>query len=177
MTSERMVRGSTATLILCTFALFSGCGADEKKEYAVPDSLCGVKVSARLLSPLLPPGKTVKQENKDPLLDHGSIHCNVMVDGKTVFIASQTWQDRGDAMSMAIVQPELEPETLNGSAYFQYSEKGAVKRVDCRAPKKPDEDLYAIPRIPGPQKPDVADVKAFTKNYAKGVAQSDQCRR
>ncbi|MEU3329373.1 hypothetical protein ACH4LN_31290 [Streptomyces albus] len=177
MTSERTVRRGTVALILCTVVLSSGCGTDEKKEYSVPDSLCGVQVSARLLAPLLPPGKSVKLERKDPLLNHGSIHCNVMVDGKTVFIASQTWQDRGDAMSMAIVQPELEPETLNGSAYFQYSEKGAVKRVDCRAPKKPDEDLFAIPRIPGPQKPDVADVKAFTKNYAKGVAQSDQCRR
>ncbi|CAL9416132.1 hypothetical protein [Streptomyces albus] len=178
MTSERTVRGSTVALVLCAAALSAGCGNDEEKEYAVPDSLCGVKVSARLLSPLLPPGKSVKLDRKDTLLNHGNIHCNVIVDGKTVFIATQTWRDRGNsALSMAMIQPEMEPEMLHGGWHFQYSAKGAAMRVDCRTPKKPGRDLFAIPRIPGPQKPDVADVKAFTKNYAKGVAQSDQCRR
>lgn len=80
-------------------------------------------------------------------------------------------------MSMAMLEPEMEPEMLNGGWHFQYSEKGAAMRVDCRAPKKPGEDLFAIPRIPGPQTPDVADVKAFTKHYAKRVAASPLCSR
>ncbi|MFI8852443.1 hypothetical protein ACIGW3_19960 [Streptomyces sp. NPDC053499] len=174
MCSSRAV----TVLVLFGAVLAAGCGEGEKQRYAAPDSLCGVTVSARLLDPLLPPGDSLRTELDDTLPDHGIIDCNVLVDGKVVLIANQTWRDKNhSALSLATLQPEMEPEDLEGSDDFQYSPKGAAKRVDCPRPAKPEEDLFAITRIPGPQKPDLRAVKAFTENYSKAVAASPQCSR
>lgn len=120
----------------------------------------------------------MKQDFDDPLLNHGNLHCKLSVDKKVVFIGTQTWLEKGHStLALATIQPEMEPEMLDGGPDFQYSQKGAVLRVDCPNPKKKESDLFALTRIPGPQEPDVSDVKAFTKNYSKGVAASRQCSR
>ncbi|MET9861343.1 hypothetical protein ABZY93_18875 [Streptomyces smyrnaeus] len=179
MTSKPMRRPKlVALLVLVGSLLIPGCGGEQKREYAVPGALCGIKVSARLLEPLLPPGKSLRTDLNDTLPDHGIIDCNILVDGEIALIANQTWRDKHhSALSLATLQPEMEPEDLRGDADFQYSRKGAAKRVSCPHPAKPKEDLFALTRIPGPQEPDVSDVKAFAKNYSKGVAASRQCSR
>ncbi|UNZ19851.1 hypothetical protein [Streptomyces sp. 891-h] len=150
----------------------------EKKEYATPNSLCGTPVEARLLDPLLPSGKELSLKKVDVLLNHGIVHCELSVDGDVVFVATQEWRGRGThALSVAELQPELEPENVEGGKDFQYGQQGAAKRVACADPKKKGWDLFAITRIPGPQKPDLRAVKAFTENYSKAVAASPQCSR
>ena len=95
-----------------------------------------------------------------------------------VFVASQEWsaKDR-PALNVARLIPEVVEEDLEGGGHFWFSRKGAALRVDCPNPIKRDDYLYAVPRISGPQDPEVEDVKAFTRNYAKGIAKSKQCNK
>ena len=166
--------GVIAVLALATSSA-TACSPNER-EYETPKSMCGISVTPRLLTPLLPPGKRVQSDFSDPLVNHGALHCKLSVDGKEILITTQEWTEKEeDALSIGDLMPEMEAEDLKGTRDFQYSQNGAALRVNCATPRKPERDLFAITRIPGPQKPDVADVKAFAKNYSKGVQASKQC--
>ncbi|MET3982201.1 hypothetical protein [Streptomyces sp. PvR034] len=74
MSRRRLTTLAAAGLLLA----LAGCG--QGREYAVPDSACGVGVGAAVLEPLLPAGDALRVEPKD--LGQGSARCTLSVDGK-----------------------------------------------------------------------------------------------
>ncbi|MFI5984634.1 hypothetical protein ACIBEA_27630 [Streptomyces sp. NPDC051555] len=71
-------RGLTTLAAVGLLLALAGCGQD--REYAVPDSACGVGVGAAALKPLLPAGDALRVQPED--LGQGSARCTLSVDAK-----------------------------------------------------------------------------------------------
>ncbi|MER6346039.1 hypothetical protein ACWC10_22820 [Streptomyces sp. NPDC001595] len=90
--------GPTVLAGLLAVALV-GCGESRSRDYAVPDRVCGVRVDADALSPLLPAGARLTQSRTDK--GRGSVSCRVSVDDSLVLYLSGDVTDRGtDVVSL-----------------------------------------------------------------------------
>ncbi|MGW6456600.1 hypothetical protein ACWF94_11870 [Streptomyces sp. NPDC055078] len=128
-----------------------------------------------LLTPLLSGGEKIAVSERTPA--QGIWQCEVTVDGKVVLKASQEWWHRGSSLAMvarlnAYVKDGTESE--GGKTYA--SKTGAVGRVACAQPKKPDSVLYAIVGVTSHLKPGESATRDFITNYADAVGSSSpQC--
>ncbi|MEU7024497.1 hypothetical protein ABZ990_28165 [Streptomyces sp. NPDC046203] len=109
-----------------------GAGA---REYAVPDSLCGVGIAPEVLAPALPAGKEISAHPRNGQ-DIGIVRCRLHVDGKSVFSASiERWEKDTSAADVAVTALNADPGGSQSTDHrFVYSTKGAVGRVVCPAP-------------------------------------------
>lgn len=105
---------SHGVLVLLAGVLAAGCGGDgsAEREYAVPDTLCGLQLPQRLYDPLFPPGSG-SPDSSDlsryfPYLDTNE-SCSVSVEGEDVILV-QTWA--ADSFADFLQRPG--PEDLAG---------------------------------------------------------------
>jgi hypothetical protein len=95
-----------AALLLCA-VLVAGCGASKPPP---PKSLCGVKVKASAITPLLPEGEQVTEKReKRPTARN---HCSVSIDGAHYFDVEHDLDSDGYAMSPSFVRKQ--PRTFQG---------------------------------------------------------------
>ncbi|WP_326773847.1 hypothetical protein [Streptomyces sp. NBC_01445] len=154
-------------------ASVAGCSSSApEREYATPKELCGIKVSAGSLEPLLPPGKKIAVE---PTAAVGVKRCRLEVDGKVVF--STSVEKRGadtsarDVATSAIGVNPNDPSADNGR--FIYSKTGAVGRVECSKSAGADSSFWVTARVSDDADP--ADMHRFVKEYATAAAGSGSC--
>lgn len=83
---KRVHRAAAAVLTLLFVGTAAGCATEEKRDYSLPENLCGVPVDKELVDPLFPPGKTVEQQ-AEPLEPPVS-SCRVLVDKRRVLFVS-----------------------------------------------------------------------------------------
>lgn len=138
--------------------------------YATPEDLCGTKVSAAFLEPLLPPGKTIAAR---PASAVSVERCRLLVDGKVVFSSSVEKRAAGaSARDVAESAIGVEPtDTRTGDGRFIYSKAGAVGRVECSG--RPDSSLWVTARTTRPAT--AADMLKLVKEYANSAAGSGVC--
>ncbi|MCX5086530.1 hypothetical protein ACWCRC_28095 [Streptomyces sp. NPDC001940] len=140
--------------------------------YATPEDLCGTKVSAASLEPLLPPGKTIAAR---PASAVGVERCRLLVDGKVVFSSSVEKRAAGasapDVAESAIGVGPTDTRTGTGDGRFIYSKAGAVGRVECSG--RPDSSLWVTARTTRPAT--AADMLKLVKEYANSAAGSGVC--
>jgi hypothetical protein len=154
-------------------ASVAGCSSSAPaREYATPKELCGTKVSAGSLEPLLPPGKKIAAR---PTSAVGVKRCRLEVDGKVVF--STSVEKRGadtsarDVATSAIgVNPN---DTGADGGRFIYSKTGAVGRVECPKSTDADGSFWVTARVLDDADP--ADMHRFVKEYATAAAGSGAC--
>ncbi|MFD3478042.1 hypothetical protein [Streptomyces sp. NPDC058695] len=154
-------------------ASVSACSSSApEREYATPKELCGTKVSAGALEPLLPPGKKIAVE---PTSAVGVKRCRLEVDGKVVFSASVEKRgadtSAGDVATSAIGVDPNDAGADNGR--FIYSKTGAVGRVECSKSAGADSSFWVTARVSDDADP--ADMHRFVKEYATSAAGSGAC--
>jgi hypothetical protein len=73
----------------------TGCGDDSptEREYALPETLCGLDVPKDLYDPLFPPGSDVKVEGFPGLPYLSADRCHVSVDGEEAILADTGGED------------------------------------------------------------------------------------
>ncbi|MFF8833532.1 hypothetical protein [Streptomyces sp. NPDC015131] len=154
-------------------ALTTSCSSPER-EYAVPGDLCGVRVPAKALEPVLPAGK---EATLHPSAIGENKRCRIHVDGKSVFSASiEPWEKDAKAQDVARVTLSVEPsDTLSKDRRYIYSPTGAVGRVECPAPPDSKRSVWATVRVTHDDATE-ADMKNLIEAYAKAVAASGACR-
>ncbi|MET7516266.1 hypothetical protein ABZS88_22840 [Streptomyces sp. NPDC005480] len=154
-------------------ASVAGCSSSEpERAYATPKDLCGTKVSAGSLEPLLAPGKKIAVR---PTSAVGVKRCRFEVDGKVVF--STSVEKRGadtsarDVATSAIgVNPN---DTGADGGRFIYSKTGAVGRVECPKSAGADSSLWVTARTTHPAT--ATDMVKLVKEYANSVARNGGC--
>ncbi|WP_101256078.1 hypothetical protein [Streptomyces barkulensis] len=173
------MRSGSRLAVSAAFVLLLGLGtascSAQEKNYEIPSSLCGTAVSPDLTEPLLPPGEEISTAVSDRA--DGMTRCLVYVDDTQVLTFNIEWWKKGTSPArFASVFPNVEPgdkETEDGR--FIYSGTGAVGKVTCPEPRKPDDDLFVAARVDEPGKPDEAAMKKLIAAYAEAVGKSGEC--
>lgn len=154
-------------------ASVSACSSSApEREYATPKELCGTKVSAGSLEPLLPPGKKISVK---PTSAVGVKRCRLEVDGEVVFSSSveklgADTSARDVATSALGVNPN---DTSADNGRFIYSKTGAVGRVECPKSTGAGSSFWVTARVSDDADP--ADMHRFVKEYATAAAGSGAC--
>ncbi|MGW7266957.1 hypothetical protein [Streptomyces sp. NPDC054842] len=164
----------TAAAVVGGMAL-AGCSQEEKREYALPESLCGAPVRPELLEPLLPPGKKVSTRTETP--NGGTRRCTIAVDGKVALVAGQIWWDKDEGVSdVAAAHAKVSPGTVTGSGTYLYSSTGAVGRASgCETSEHPDQALFTTLQVYAPDRSDKAAMRKLIADYTKSTKKSDAC--
>ncbi|GAA2405828.1 hypothetical protein GCM10010420_37170 [Streptomyces glaucosporus] len=160
-------------------ALLLGLGATacstQERNYTIPEALCGTAISPDLLEPLLPPGDKLSTTLSDRV--EGMKRCLVNVDGKQVLAVGTEWWEKGTSLRVAaltIANVDSDDKETEDGRYL-YSENGAIGKVTCPKPRKPDDDLLVTARVHEPGTPDEAAMKKLIAAYAEAVGKSDEC--
>ncbi|MEU9439476.1 hypothetical protein AB0D42_00820 [Streptomyces sp. NPDC048304] len=163
--------------VLGLTALLAGCGDGAKREYAVPNALCGKVVDAKALATVLPAGKKItSQETRDKFPN--VTQCTLRVDGKDVIAARYDWWDK--ETSPSVVSREFwnvkNGELTKDDRYF-ISETGGVGRVSgCRTTVLPNRTLYAGMELRGSAHKNSQAMKRLIVSYTEALEQSDDCK-
>lgn len=169
-------RAPLIRLVVCGAALLvasvAACSAAPGREYATPGDLCGAKVSAKALEPLLPPGKKISAQ---PTSAVGTKRCRLLVDGNVVFSGSVEKRAPGtQAGDVAASALGVEPtDAHTGDGRFVYSKTGAVGRVECGGSARAESSLWVTVRSTHPAT--AADTLKVVKEYADSVGQGGDC--
>ncbi|MET7484776.1 hypothetical protein [Streptomyces sp. NPDC005538] len=163
----------TGTLL----AFLSGCSDQkEKREYAVPNSLCGIPVDSSTLAPFMPPGRklTVKQDTTNSL---ASI-CEIRVDSRQAVQTEQMWLS--DAPNTAYfvggaASSKLDHQAENGR--FLYSGWEAFgKTHGCTSKKLLGSELFTAFQMHSSNHQDAAAMKKLITAYTKAVEKTSTCK-
>ncbi|HZG05123.1 MAG TPA: hypothetical protein VE546_16395 [Streptomyces sp.] len=152
----------------------TGCGEGEKekREYPIPESLCGVDIDTSLIEPFMPPGKRIYQTEDEA----GTIiwSCEVSVDGEDVFrISRDRWEPGWSTRRFAVRHAYVEPEHEATDKSYVYSDRGAVATVRCTE-QGGDRDLFLVAKA----EENSADEKAMEKfitAYREQFLKGDPC--
>ncbi|WP_410539370.1 hypothetical protein [Streptomyces sp. KL2] len=164
---------SAAAALLLSFGT-AACSAQEKN-YETPSSMCGTAVSPKLTDPLLPAGDKISTAVSDRA--DGMTRCLVYVDDTQVLTFNIEWREKGSPLArFASVFPNVEPgDKKTEDGRYIYSGTGAVGKVACPKPRKPDDDLFVAARVDEPGRPDEAAMKKLIAAYAEAVGKSGEC--
>ncbi|MEW2809805.1 hypothetical protein AB0929_22270 [Streptomyces massasporeus] len=164
---------SVATLTTLIFTL-AGCGGDEKKrEYTVPNNLCGISVDSDTLAPFLPPGRKITVQDKSY---SGAKGCQVTVDNKLIFITNQVWLEEGRTTAFVAARQSLDRTSHSAeSGRFRYSEYEAFGKTRACIDTKYKQELYTIMQASGSKHRDAEAMKRLIISYTKGVEKSAEC--
>lgn len=162
--------------LLSAVLVFSsvGCSQEEKKRnYSVPEQLCGLDVGGKLAEPFMPPGDRVHQAEEG-----GGVsiwHCDISVDDKAVFqMAREWWKPGWSARRFAPSQAYVEPEHEAADESYVYSDEGAVAALRCTEEGN-DWDLFLVARVRDAGVPDEKAMGRFITAYRAEVLKTDPC--
>jgi hypothetical protein len=170
--SPRTLR-TAVPLVAALLLSVSGCGAEEeRREYSVPESLCGLDLGAGLVDPFLPPGKRIHQIEEDDSTDWS---CDVSVDGEDVFQVTWEWWEPGwSTRRFASSQAYVKPEHEAADESYVYSGRGAVTAVRC-AERGQDWDVFLAARVRNEGVSDAEAMEEFIVAYREELMRSDPC--
>ncbi|WP_146046259.1 hypothetical protein [Streptomyces cahuitamycinicus] len=164
---------SAAILTTLTLAI-TGCGrAEQKREYAIPRTLCGTTVNSDALAPFLPTGQKIRVKDNSY---SGAKGCEVIVDRKLIFTTSQVWLDEGNTTAFVAARQALDMTRHSAdSGRFQYSEYEALGKTRGCVDTKYKQELYTIMQASGSKHRDAESMKRLIISYTKQVEKSDEC--
>ncbi|WP_159050380.1 hypothetical protein [Streptomyces cellostaticus] len=179
-TRRRYAGMRLAVVVTATGALLaslSGCSDQkEKRQYAVPHSLCGIPVDSNTLAPFMPPGRklTVKRDTTNSL---ASI-CEIRVDSRQAVQTEQMWLS--DAPNTAYfvggaANSKLDHEAEDGR--FLYSGWEAFgKTHQCTSEKLLNSQLFTAFQMNSSNHQDADAMKQLITAYTKAVEKTDTCK-
>jgi hypothetical protein len=174
--------GIVALFAGCAVILLSGCG--EERNYAVPDELCGVRVSPKAVEPFLPPGEDLKVKEDHYGSNTGVEGCTAYVDGHVVLSSRGEW--RAERLSAKEAASVPGPWPFAGGRYVWW-ERGAATVLACHAPDqdtisrdegKGDARYFALEaQVPKPDKGTPEAMRTFLVEYARAYAKTLPCQK
>ncbi|MFC7638448.1 hypothetical protein ACFQWA_21385 [Streptomyces thermogriseus] len=112
----------------------SSCSG-EKKNYAVPDELCGAQVKPELTEALLPGGDKIKVLNEKSNSSPPYHYCMVYVDGKAELSVEGVWHPTGTTAKQAAEDSLVFNTRPIKGGRFEVVEGTMVTVVDCKNPE------------------------------------------
>ncbi|MER6849425.1 MULTISPECIES: hypothetical protein [Streptomyces] len=163
-------------MMLVVLGCLASCSkADQKQEYRVPKSLCGISVDQGALSQLLPPGKKISFQEKNPVPSRA--RCQVNVDQKAALMSSQEWWEEGtDIVEVAQGIPQLKSAKLTGDGNYLLTGSGAVKKAHCSSADHPGRELFVTVQAYADEVDDSAAMERLITAYTRSVENSAACR-
>ncbi|MFH9088416.1 hypothetical protein [Streptomyces sp. NPDC017673] len=165
-----------AALVLAAGMALAACssgGSQEKRDYAVPSSLCGTAVSPAALEPLLPAGSKITSVKSGP---SGFVRCRLVVD-RQVAVTSIIDQRQSGTRLMNVAystygmrSDKIKKETQN----YIISESLAVGHVSCGELQKEGHELFTVIR----KERGTVDATAMERtitDFTDAVSTSQQC--
>ncbi|MFD7438970.1 hypothetical protein [Streptomyces sp. NPDC059861] len=163
-----LVAAASGTLVGCS-------GSDEAKEYDVPHALCGISADPDVVSDLLPTGRTIKVQEKNPVPSRSN--CQVNVDGKAALIVSQEWWEEGDSIAdVARSVPQLESAKLTDDDFIQSGTGAVMNASSCTSADHPEHTLFTVLEVHADGVDNADATKELITAYTKAVERSDTCR-
>ncbi|GAA3639814.1 hypothetical protein GCM10023079_32340 [Streptomyces chitinivorans] len=167
-------RSAFASLIAVPLLALAGCGESEeqRREYPLPESLCGVSIDTDLVDSFMPPGKRIQQtENEAGLIVWT---CEVSVDGKDVFrISHDNWEPGWSTRRFAVRHAYVKPVHEAADKSYVYSENGAVATVRC-TDQGGDRDLFLVAKA-NENTAGAKGMEKFIVAYRDEFLKSDPC--
>jgi hypothetical protein len=129
-----VIRGrGIVTLGVLAGLLLSGCSKGEKKNYTVPEKLCGAAVAPDLTSALLPPAgdklRVTQSRSGGPAQHH---FCDVLVDGNIELAVKGVWRPSGTTAKQAADKELVFNSRSSDGGRFALSDDKAFTVVDCK---------------------------------------------
>ncbi|MFD7286191.1 hypothetical protein [Streptomyces sp. NPDC059863] len=172
----RRAAGPAALAVVLSIGL-SGCGDGEKKDYAIPTSLCGVPVDPQLLDPLLPPGKKIFVEEGHYAKGVPREGCSILIDGDVWLSLYGEWRKAGftalDAAKDQVVGGGGFNTTPNGDIASWY--RGAATAFPCRNKEWGAYSTVAEAVERDGRKANEEALKKFIAPYSKALAEHLPC--
>ncbi|WP_405795401.1 hypothetical protein [Streptomyces sp. NBC_01506] len=155
----------------------SGCGGGEKKDYAVPASLCGVPVEPELLEPLLPSGEEISVQESGYENEVQRRLCTVTVDGDVSLTVNGEWREAG------FTALEAGEDHVAGGGEFQTSANGSIASwgtivattFPCDNATWQAYSAVAEERVRTGSKASVEALKKFIAPYGEALAKTLPC--
>ncbi|MDQ0940335.1 hypothetical protein [Streptomyces sp. V1I1] len=153
----------------------TACSDSEEREYAVPRSLCGAKVSADLLSPFLPPGSKISVTDTEPF--EGTKRCNISVDDELAVVASREWWKQGERITkVALAHANMKLDKSENSGNYLYSGNGAIGRTEgCSDPAFKGQSMFTAIQVHASDLDDAKSMKGLIADYTESVKKSAEC--
>ncbi|MFF9770432.1 hypothetical protein ACF1GT_28290 [Streptomyces sp. NPDC014636] len=168
---------ATVTVASTLLVTLSGCsGEDEEREYAPPQSLCGIPVDAKALAPFLPPRRklSVKQE----VANGNTARCVVLVDTRLPVQTSEQWlSGNHDTAYFVAGQPNSELSHQADGGRFLYSGNEAFgKTRKCVSKKLLGSELFTAFQVFTSDHRDANAMKQLIVSYTNAVEKTDTCK-
>jgi hypothetical protein len=163
-------------MMLLVLGCLAGCSeADQKQEYRVPKSLCGISIDQGALSQLLPPGRKISFEEKNPVPSRK--RCQLNVDQKAALMSSQEWWEEGtNIVEVAQGIPQLKSAKLTGDGNYLLTGSGAAKKAHCSSVEHPGRDLFVTVQAYADKVDDSVAMERMITAYTRSVENSAACR-
>lgn len=135
-------------MIVATVGASGACGADKpKREYAIPDTLCGLKISKGDYAPIFGAGEKITRDSFDSWGGAGveGRDCNYYIDGNPKVSVLSEWAKENDTAAPSTPAEMIRAHSggksrkYDGAYDVRTWKLGAVAAVDCPRPKG-DED-------------------------------------
>ncbi|WP_159072800.1 hypothetical protein [Streptomyces glaucescens] len=155
-------------------AALSGCGGDEsRRDYAIPENLCGIAVDADDLGQFLPDGEDVTEREKS---GGGTKVCEVVVDDKLALRATQAWVEEGKTTAYFASSQSLEaPEQSADDERFRYSGNEAFGKTGGCVDERNGQELYTAVQAQGSEHSDADAMRRLITAYTSQVEASASC--
>ncbi|MFJ9930851.1 hypothetical protein ACIRU5_33100 [Streptomyces misionensis] len=158
-------------------AALSGCGGgtEEKREYAVPRTLCGIPVDSEALTPFLPGGRTLTTKQK--LSDGWGVRCEVRVDSRLVAQTSLQWlADAPNTTYYVGGQANSKLDHRAEGGRFLYSGwEGFGETRNCTSKKLLGARLFTAFQMYSADHQDAGAMKRLVTEYTNAAEKTDTC--
>lgn len=168
-----LVRAAGLLAVGLTMASCSSGTSEDKREYAIPSSLCGTAVPSSALEPLLPAGKKISFVKSGP---SGFTRCRLVIDGRiAVSSIIEQWESGTTLRNVAYGTYGLASDSVKeeGSRYI-ISDSTAVGHASCSKLQKEGHEIFTMIRKDHGTVDATAMEKAITK-FTDAVSTSKQC--
>ncbi|GAB7104860.1 hypothetical protein JCM4814A_31740 [Streptomyces phaeofaciens JCM 4814] len=172
-TIARKSSAAWATILAAAFLLVACSGEEQKREYALPDTLCGTAVDRDALAPFLPTGSKIAVKDKSY---SGSKGCQVVVDKKLIVTSAQMWMEEGRTTAFVAARQSL--STLDETAEdgrFVYSGNEAFGKTRGCVDTKYKQELYTVIQAEGSEYKDAKAMKRLIISFTEAVEKSAEC--
>ncbi|MFC8275060.1 hypothetical protein ACFUJR_21470 [Streptomyces sp. NPDC057271] len=151
---------------------------EQEREYAVPDSLCGVPVTKDALAPLLPSGKELREQKDPPKATRDG--CKLFVDDQLVLFV-RIWQvnEYPDPMGPKEHVPPVNRKEIEGLPSGQRGALGDERAMISATCAAPDRNIVLEVSVSESFTKDVEkrreDIERFTKSFTNDIKKKLKC--
>ncbi|MEU0033873.1 hypothetical protein [Streptomyces sp. NPDC006333] len=167
-------RGVCLSVVAMTIAV-AGCSEEQKPEYTLPKSLCGVPAPSQALSRLLPAGKHLALDEATPVAD-AITTCKATVDGDLVLSLERESREAGaSARDIAVNQLGVKQPMSAERNSVAYADWAAVSVVECRGGGTGDKDISVAVKVLKPGHRDESAMKELIVEYTSAFKKQQPC--